>query len=114
MPPAEPHKIAAVRIGVPREVEPGERRVALVPEAVSKLLGSGFGVVVERAAGRCRQSPIFRERDVSLGPELSTRLGVPVTIDSDGYSIDVHTFGGRHQTFLAAPVHHEDTKDTRP
>jgi NAD(P) transhydrogenase subunit alpha len=40
-----------VRIGVPREVEPGERRVALVPEAISKLVASGFDVAVERGAG---------------------------------------------------------------
>ena len=33
-----------MRIGVPKEVSPGERRVALVPEAVRRL--SGFDVVV--------------------------------------------------------------------
>jgi H+-translocating NAD(P) transhydrogenase subunit alpha len=40
-----------VRIGVPRELEPGERRVALVPDAVSRLGAAGFDVVVERSAG---------------------------------------------------------------
>jgi len=40
-----------VRIGVPRELEPGERRVALVPDAVSRLSGAGFEIVVERGAG---------------------------------------------------------------
>jgi NAD(P) transhydrogenase subunit alpha len=40
-----------VRIGVPRELEPGERRVALVPDAVSRLGGAGFEVVVEPGAG---------------------------------------------------------------
>jgi len=40
-----------VRIGVPRELEPGERRVALVPDAVSRLASSGFDVVLERGAG---------------------------------------------------------------
>jgi NAD(P) transhydrogenase subunit alpha len=38
-----------VRIGVPRELEPGERRVALVPDAISRL--AGFDVVVEPGAG---------------------------------------------------------------
>src|SRR5918912_1234327 len=42
---------AAVRIGVPREVQPGESRVALVPEVVSRLSGAGFEVAVERGAG---------------------------------------------------------------
>jgi len=40
-----------VRIGVPRELEPGERRVALVPDAVSRLAADGFEVAVERGAG---------------------------------------------------------------
>jgi H+-translocating NAD(P) transhydrogenase subunit alpha len=40
-----------VRIGVPRESAPGERRVALVPEAVARLVGQGFEVLVERGAG---------------------------------------------------------------
>jgi NAD(P) transhydrogenase subunit alpha len=40
-----------VRIGVPRELEPGERRVALVPDAVTRLGGAGFDVVVEPGAG---------------------------------------------------------------
>jgi len=36
-----------VRIGVPTETAPGERRVALVPEVVRKLSGGGHAVVVE-------------------------------------------------------------------
>jgi NAD(P) transhydrogenase subunit alpha len=40
-----------VKVGVPKELKPGERRVALVPEAVKKLTGKGFDVVVERGAG---------------------------------------------------------------
>ena len=40
-------------IGVPRESVVGERRVALVPEVVGKLVGGGGGleVLVERGAG---------------------------------------------------------------
>ncbi len=40
-----------MRIGVPRETVPGERRVALVPETVQKLVKAGNEVVVERGAG---------------------------------------------------------------
>jgi NAD(P) transhydrogenase subunit alpha len=40
-----------VRVGVPKELEPGERRVALVPEIVSRLTSGGFEVAVERGAG---------------------------------------------------------------
>ena len=38
-------------IGVPRETAEGERRVALVPEVVRKLVGQGLEVVVQRGAG---------------------------------------------------------------
>jgi NAD(P) transhydrogenase subunit alpha len=40
-----------MRLGVPKETVPGERRVALVPELVSRLAGAGFEIVVERGAG---------------------------------------------------------------
>ncbi|MCK9215137.1 MAG: Re/Si-specific NAD(P)(+) transhydrogenase subunit alpha [Rhodoferax sp.] len=41
----------AQRIGVPREVFPGEKRVATVPEVVEKLIKLGFSVAVESGAG---------------------------------------------------------------
>ena len=40
-----------MRVAVPRETAPGERRVALVPETVSKLRAAGFEIRVERDAG---------------------------------------------------------------
>jgi len=40
-----------MRIGVPKETAVGEQRVALVPEVVSKLTGSGFEILVEKGAG---------------------------------------------------------------
>ena len=39
------------RIGVPREIFPGEKRVATVPEVVEKLIKLGFAVSVESGAG---------------------------------------------------------------
>ncbi len=39
------------RIGVPKEIFPGEKRVATVPEVVTKLTKLGFSVVVEQGAG---------------------------------------------------------------
>ncbi len=41
----------AQRIGVPREVFPGEKRVATVPEVVEKLIKLGFKVAIESGAG---------------------------------------------------------------
>ncbi|WP_427306221.1 Re/Si-specific NAD(P)(+) transhydrogenase subunit alpha [Cupriavidus sp. H39] len=39
-------------IGVPREVHPGERRVAATPDSVKELLKLGYQVVVESGAGQ--------------------------------------------------------------
>jgi NAD(P) transhydrogenase subunit alpha len=40
-----------VRIGVPKETAPGERRVALVPEVVRRLVGAEHEVTIESGAG---------------------------------------------------------------
>jgi proton-translocating NAD(P)+ transhydrogenase subunit alpha len=40
-----------MRVGVPKESAAGERRVALVPELVSRLVPGGFEVLVEQGAG---------------------------------------------------------------
>ena len=45
----------ALQIGVPREVFPGEKRVATVPEVVEKLVKQGFRVAVEAGAGEGSQ-----------------------------------------------------------
>ena len=55
----------------------------------------GLPGIVERAAGVCRQSPIFGERDVPFGADLTQRLGVPASIDSDVNLVTLaeHWFG---------------------
>src|SRR3954469_658123 len=40
-----------MKVGVPRESAAGERRVALVPETVKRLVDGGFDIQVERGAG---------------------------------------------------------------
>ncbi len=40
-----------MRIGIPKEIHPGERRVAGTPKTVKKLIEMGFEVVVEEEAG---------------------------------------------------------------
>jgi NAD(P) transhydrogenase subunit alpha len=46
-----------VRIGVPRETAPGERRVALIPDGISPLVATGLDVAVERSAGAAASIP---------------------------------------------------------
>jgi NAD(P) transhydrogenase subunit alpha len=61
-----------VRIGVPRELEPGERRVALVPDAVTRLAAGGFEVVVEPGAGAEASFPddAYREAGATLSESV--------------------------------------------
>jgi len=40
-----------MKVGVPREITPGERRVALVPDVVPRLAAAGHKVLVEAGAG---------------------------------------------------------------
>jgi predicted NBD/HSP70 family sugar kinase len=79
-------------------VEDGVRRcVSDADLEMSDISGVCVGLpgVVERAAGVCRQSPIFGERDIPFGAELTRRLGVAVSIDSDVNLVTLaeHWFG---------------------
>jgi H+-translocating NAD(P) transhydrogenase subunit alpha len=49
--PTDTATLTPQRIGIPRETFPGEKRVATVPDVVTKLVKLGFGVVVESGAG---------------------------------------------------------------
>src|SRR4249919_241491 len=44
-------KVVTMKIGVAKETAPGERRVALVPEALGKLKAAGLEILVEQGAG---------------------------------------------------------------
>ncbi len=45
------YEVALMKAGVVKETAPGERRVALVPDAVAKLRAAGIEVLLERGAG---------------------------------------------------------------
>jgi predicted NBD/HSP70 family sugar kinase len=94
-------------------VEDGVRRcVSDAQLAMGEIAGVCVGLpgVVERAAGVCRQSPIFSERDVAFGAELTKRLGVAVSIDSDVNLVTLaeHWFGQARglNDFLVVSVEH--------
>jgi NAD(P) transhydrogenase subunit alpha len=59
-----------MRVGVPRETAAGERRVAIVPDAVGRLVQSGIDVVVEPGAGSAAafRDEDYREAGAELGP----------------------------------------------
>src|SRR3984957_13832805 len=50
-PPGNGYEVAPMKAGVIKETAPGERRVALVPDAVAKLRAAGTEGLVERGAG---------------------------------------------------------------
>jgi proton-translocating NAD(P)+ transhydrogenase subunit alpha len=78
-----------MRVAVPRETAPGERRVALVPETVSRLRSVGFEVAVERDAGTSAGFPDDEYIDagadigdvVASGADCVTRVARPSAED---------------------------------
>lgn len=58
-----------MRIGVPAETAPLEKRVACVPDAVRKLIGAGFQVLVEGGAGAAAgfSDDMYREAGAMVG-----------------------------------------------
>jgi NAD(P) transhydrogenase subunit alpha len=69
-----------VRVGVPRESAAGERRVALVPDSVSKLVVTGFEVVVEAAVGAEASFPdtLYADAGAAIGEPWSADAVVKV------------------------------------
>ncbi len=66
-----------MRIGVPKETAPGERRVALVPESCKKLIQSGYEISVEAGAGQLAGflDAAYREVGVMVDPDPAVVLG---------------------------------------
>jgi NAD(P) transhydrogenase subunit alpha len=64
-------------IGIPREILAGERRVALDPPSVKKLVGDGFDVVVERGAGQqaCFGDGEYEDAGARLGADAAQVFG---------------------------------------
>ena len=61
------------RIGVPKEIFPGEKRVATVPDVVTKLIKLGFSVVVEQGAGDLADlsDQAYTEAGASIAPSAT-------------------------------------------
>src|SRR5439155_473530 len=62
-----------MRIAVPRETAAGERRVALVPESIKKLIQAGYEVSVEAGAGAAAGFPDAAYTEVGTTLESSAR-----------------------------------------
>jgi NAD(P) transhydrogenase subunit alpha len=66
-----------MRIVVPRETAPGERRVALVPESCKKLIQAGYQISIESGAGDAAGYPDteYRELNVDFSPDAAALIG---------------------------------------
>ena len=66
-----------MRITVPKEIAPGERRVALTPEAAAALVKGGLEVLVETGAGEgaFHTDAAFEKAGVRIVPDASTLYG---------------------------------------
>jgi proton-translocating NAD(P)+ transhydrogenase subunit alpha len=65
-----------MRIVVPSETAPGERRVALVPESCKKLIQAGYQISLESGAGEAAGFPDsdYRELNVDLNADAASLL----------------------------------------
>ncbi|MFN0057161.1 MAG: Re/Si-specific NAD(P)(+) transhydrogenase subunit alpha [Planctomycetota bacterium] len=66
-----------MRIGVPKETLPGERRVALVPSALAALTKAKFSVVIESGAGEAAgfADREYREKGAEIGASRAAVFG---------------------------------------
>jgi len=66
-----------VIIGVPKEIYPGERRVALVPMVIPNLVKAGFEVLLEAGAGEAAGYPdaLYVEKGAKIGPDRASVFG---------------------------------------
>lgn len=111
-----------MKVGVPKEIVASERRVALVPESVNRLIDAGLEVLVESGAGEAAFLPdkmyqqagstivsdtatLFRESDVIL------KVQRPVFNETMAREeLDMMTEGSVLIAFLQPLVNHELVK----
>jgi len=66
-----------MKIAVPKETRPGERRVALVPESCKKLVQAGFSIAIEAGAGAPAfyADDAYRQAGATVEPDPAALLG---------------------------------------
>ncbi len=57
-----------LKIGIPKEIKPGENRVSITPDIVSKLIKKGFKVSIEKSAGL--KAGFIDEKYIEAGAEV--------------------------------------------
>ncbi len=108
-----------MKLGVPKEIIPGERRVALIPEGVQQLVKKGVEVLVESDAGL--ESSFLDEAYKSAGAtivagpadlfahsDVICKVGRPIMNEAMGkHEIDMMKPGSVLITFFSPLVNHD-------
>ena len=91
-----------MRIAVPKETAPGERRVALVPESCRKLLQAGYEISIESSAGEPAgfADPAYRDLGVHVESDPAALVGSADLILKVGPPV---VDGGRRETASMRP-----------
>ena len=114
-------KLKGLTLGIPNEIMPGERRVAVIPETVKKMVADGARVLIEVGAG---EGSFFSDDDFTAAgaqtlrdveevfqqADLILKVKEPAFNESKGkHEIDMMHEGQHLITFLhpAAPANHE-------
>lgn len=101
---------SALTVGIPREIYPNERRVAITPQNAALLLKKGFGrVLVERGAGAQAQftDEAYRNAGATLAEpttvwsdsDVVLKVRAP-SVDSGSNEVDVMRKGGTLFSFI--------------
>jgi NAD(P) transhydrogenase subunit alpha len=80
-----------VKLAVPTETRPGERRVALVPDVAKKLAASGWEVVVQAGAGAeaAFSDDSYREAGATVAPDAAaTHAGADLVVQVNAPSLE--------------------------
>ena len=105
-----------MQIAVVKETLPGERRVALVPESVKRLVKKGFGVSVETGAGA--EALYSDAAFVDAGAEIVTdraallaKADLVVAVNGPQTNLNGLKEGGQFIAFMKPLTEHASVKD---
>ncbi len=64
-------------VGIPKEIYPGENRVAVIPPGIAQLTDAGFDVVVQSGAGEAAhyEDEDYRNAGASIAPDAKSLYG---------------------------------------
>jgi H+-translocating NAD(P) transhydrogenase subunit alpha len=93
-----------MKLAVPREIQPGEQRVALAPESCKKLVQAGIDVTVQSGAGAAAffDDAAYQGAGAALEPDATALLGdADLVLKVQPPVVDPVT--GRHEVDLLKP-----------